>query len=151
VRESPDHHDAELILRLYELRREEKLRRAREWYLREFRAETSEDFARQCPPGSDARTSFRMVVSYWEMAASIVNHGLIKANFFFESNSEFFVVWDRLKPLARILREEYRNPHQWTNLEALAGEFEKWISKQAPGALDALRNRLQALTKASSS
>lgn len=139
------------MLRLYELRREERLRRARDWFVREFHAENQEDFGRQCPAGSEHNTSFRMVVSYWEMVASIVNHGLIKASFFFESNTEFFAVWERLKPLAPAMREQYKNPRQWENLEALANEFEKWMAKRAPDAADAMRSRLRALSKTDSS
>jgi hypothetical protein len=78
VREHPDHHDAELLLRLYDLRREAKLREAREWFIREFRAKNLEEFRQKCPIGSEENTLFRMVLGYWDMAASVVSHGLIK-------------------------------------------------------------------------
>ena len=147
MREHPDHHDAELLLRLYDLRREEKLRQARDWFGREFQAGSMEDLVRKYPPGSEANAFFRMVVSYWEMAASIVHHGLIKQELFFENTAEFWVAWDKIRNLAPAARENFKNPYVWKNLETLAGEYEKWMSKRAPGALEALRERLRAAAK----
>jgi hypothetical protein len=142
MREHPDHHDAELLLRLYDLRREAKLRQAREWFAEEFQARTLEDFWLRWPPGCQENAYFRMVVSYWEMAASIVNHGLITEAFFFENTVEFWTVWEKIKHLAPALRENGRNPLLWTNLESLAGKYEKWMAKRAPEALDALRRQV---------
>jgi hypothetical protein len=141
MRELPDHHDAELLLRLYDLRREEKLRRAREWFMREFHAESLEEFGRKHPPGSEGHTFFRMVVSYWEMAASIVNHGLINPEFFFENTAEFWIVWDKIRQLVPQARESFKNPQAWKNLEDLAGDYERWMTKRAPRALQSLRER----------
>jgi hypothetical protein len=143
VREHPDHHDAELLLRLYDLRREAKLRDAREWFIREFRAKTLEDYRKQCPMGSEEHTFFRMVLGYWDMAASVVSHGLINEEFFFENTTEFWAVWDKVKELAAALRETLKNPLLWKSLETLAGKFEEWTAKRAPQALEALRKRLQ--------
>jgi hypothetical protein len=143
MREHPDHHDAELMLKLYELRREEKLRKAREWFIRDFKATTLEEMEQQCPWGSEANAFFRMVCGYWEMVASIVNHGLIKPEFFFESQTEFFGVWERLKPLAPHLRQAFKDPHMAENLESLAADYEKWMSKRSPGAPRAYRERIQ--------
>jgi hypothetical protein len=139
VREHPDHHDAELLLRLYDLRREEKLRQAREWFLREFQAESIEDFRGRFPPGSREHAFFRMVTSYWEMAASLVNHGLIKEELFFENTDEIWIVWHKVKPMVPGVRKMYRNPSMWKNLEAVGDKFEKWMAQRAPEALDALR------------
>ncbi len=146
MREHPDHHDAELLLRLYELRREEKLRRAREWFAREFQANNMEELARVCPRGSEHHTHFRMVVSYWDMAASIVNNGLIKEEFFFENTSEFFLVWERVKSLTAVMRENAKDPFHLGNLEKLAEKYEKWLTKRAPDALEAFRQRIQPMT-----
>jgi hypothetical protein len=143
MREHPDHHDAELLLRLYDLRREAKLRQAREWFENEFQAKTLEDFWLRWPLGCQENAFFRMVVSYWEMVASIVNHGLIQEEFFFENTGEFWPVWEKIKHLAPALRENRKNPLLWSNLETLAGKYEKWMAKRAPEALDALRRGMQ--------
>jgi len=148
MREQPDHYDAELLLRLYDLRREDKLRAAREWVIREFHTDSYEDFSKRYPLGSQERAYFQMVVSYWDMAASIVNHSLIKQEFFFENTTEFYVVWVKIKPMLSAGRRMYKNPHVWENLETLAGKFEGWMSKRAPEALEAMRQRiLQTATK----
>jgi hypothetical protein len=147
MRENPDNYDAELLLRLYELRREEKLRRAREWLIGKFQADSVEDLERQLPPGSEGNAFFRMVVSYWDMAASLVNHGLLKEELFFENTAEFWLVWEKVRQFAPALREARKNPLAWKSLETLAGKYEQWMATRAPEALDTLRKRLQAARK----
>lgn len=146
MREHPDHHDAELLLRLYDLRREETLRQAREWFIQQFHADSADDLYQRYPYGSKENAYFRMAISYWDMAASIVNHGLIKEEFFFESNSEFWLIWEKVKHLMPKLREARRNPLMYHSLEALAGKFEKWMEARTPGALEVTRQRVKQIT-----
>jgi hypothetical protein len=143
MHEHADHHDAELLLRLYDLRREEKLRRAREWLLQEFQAEPAEELLQRYPFGSDQSAYFRMVSSYWSMAASLVKHGLIQEELFFENNREFWLVWRKVKPAAMFIRERYKDPEAFKNLEELAEKYEKWMEKRSPGTLAALLERFQ--------
>ena len=140
MREHPDHHDAELLLRLYDLRREDRLREAREWFMKEMKMESAQDFAARVPRGSREHASYRMVTSYWEMAASLVTRGLINEDLFFENTGELWIVWQKIKHLAPSTRETFKNPHAWKNLETVAERFEKWMTKRAPEALDALRD-----------
>ena len=139
MRQHPDHHDAELLLQLYDLRREEKLRQARDWFSRELQAASLEELNTRFPLGSRERTFFRMVVSYWDMAASIVNQGLVQEELFFENTTELWVVWQKVKPLAPAMRDLYQNPFMWKNLEALGEKFEKWMVQRAPKGVAALR------------
>jgi hypothetical protein len=145
VKEHPDNYDAELLLRLYDLRREAKLRQGRDWFIREFQAKSFDDYVTQAPPGSENSALFRMTVSYWDMAASLVNHGLIKEDLFFENSGEFWVVWDKVRSWAPAIREKNKNPTTWKNLETLAQRYEEWMAKRAPEALDSLRQRIAAL------
>jgi hypothetical protein len=142
MREHPDHHDAELLLRLYELRREEKLRQAREWFVGKFQAATFEEMAEKYPPGSEENAFLRMTASYWDMAASIVLHGLINEEFFFQNTGEFWIIWQKIKPLSGAARRVFQNPFYWKNLETLSEKYEKWMAGRAPDALEALRKRL---------
>jgi len=142
MKESPDNYDADLLLRLYELRREDKLRRAREWLIGKFKADSLEDLNRQFPPGSEENAFFRMAVSYWDMAASLVNHGLPKEELFFENTTEFWLVWEKVRPLVPAMRESRKNPLIWKNLETLARKYEDWMAARAPSALEAIRARL---------
>lgn len=147
MKEHPDHHDAELLLRLYDLRREEKLRRARDWFRNEFHAESQEEVMTKYPPGSQEDAFFRMVVTYWEMVGSIVNSGLIKQDSFFQNTGEFFAVWEKIKGLVPAVRERFKNPYLWKNLEQLSANYEQWMNKRAPGAIDAFRERIGTMQK----
>jgi len=140
--EHPDNFDAELLLRLYDLRREAKLRQGREWFIREFQAKTFDDYLAQAPMGSENSALFRMTVTYWDMAASLVNHGLINVDLFFENTGEFWIIWDKVKNVAPALREKNKNPLVWKNLQTLAEKYEQWMAKRAPEALGSLRQRL---------
>jgi hypothetical protein len=144
VRESADNYDADLLLRLYELRREERLRRAREWLIEEFHIDSVESFGRQLPMGSEENAYFRMAVGYWDMAASLVNHGLLKEDLFFENTAEFWLIWEKVRHLVPGLREIRKNPLVWRNLETLAHKYEKWMATRAPEALNETRKRLKA-------
>ena len=79
------YEDANLLLRLYELRRDERMRTARTWFARNFRAGTLEEFDKLCPADSEENASFRMVVSYWEMAASFVTRGILHQDLFMQN------------------------------------------------------------------
>jgi hypothetical protein len=140
--EHPDNYDAELLLRLYDLRREAKLRQGREWFIREFSAKNFEDYLAQAPMGSENSALFRMTVTYWDMAASLVNRGLINPDLFFENTNEFWIIWDKVRNVAPTLREKNKNPMVWKNLETLAEKYEQWMAKRAPEALESLRQRL---------
>ena len=144
VKEHADHLDAELLLRLYDLRREDKLRKGREWFMRDFTAKSFDEFLAQAPMGSEENALFRMTITYWDMAASLVNHGLINEELFFENTGEFWIVWEKAKGLAAAMRERNKNPMSWKNLETLAGKYQEWMNKRAPEALGALRQRLSA-------
>src|SRR5205085_8174843 len=102
--------DANLILRLYELRREEKLRQARDWFGMNFRATTMEEATQAIPMGSPENAYFRMVVSYWEMAASFVTAGVLNQELFFESNGELLGVWERVRSILPGFRAMTKNP-----------------------------------------
>jgi hypothetical protein len=147
MREHPDHYDAELLLRLFDLRREEKLRQARDWFVREFQVASLDEHTKRFPPGTKEDDYFRMVLSYWEMAASIVNHHLIKEDFFFENTGEFWVVWTKVQHLAPDVRSAMKNPLMWQNLETLVENYEKWMAHRAPEALEAFRQRLAEASK----
>lgn len=147
---NPDHHDAELMLRLYDLRREEKLRRARAWFVGNFEAQSLEEDQRKYPPDSEEAVFVNMTLSYWDMAASIVNHGLIHEQFFFENNGEVSIVWDKVRHLVPAFREMYKDPHAFENLEKLASKYEKWMNERSPGHLDA-RRKIQSAPKSPAS
>jgi hypothetical protein len=141
------HDQANLLLKLYDLRREPRLRQARAWFIGEFRATTPEEMAAKYPPGSEENTSFRMALSYWDMVASIVNRGLIDDEFFFESNGEAWVVWERIKQIVPALRTAFKNPHNFENLESMVQRMESWRERRAPGSTVAMRQMMEQMMR----
>jgi hypothetical protein len=113
-------HDAELILKLYELRREEVMRKARAFMISEFFPESFDDIKalwadREHPERS---AYFRQVVTFWDMAAALVNHGSLDAGLFFDANSEHLGVWTKVAPFIAQLREVF-GPTYLGSLETL--------------------------------
>jgi hypothetical protein len=108
--------EAGLILKLYELRREETMRRARDWYFREFNPQTIADF-RSAMFGEHSG-HVRMVLTYWDMAAALVNRGAINLELFNEANGEHIGVFAKIEPLLGEIRAAF-GPHYASNLEKL--------------------------------
>jgi len=108
--------DANLILKLYELRREEVMRKARDWYIW-FNPTSMQDILDTFM--SDKSAYYRMVTSYWEMAATLVNHGAIDEEMFNEANGEQTVVFAKIEPFLAELRTKFDSPNMLANLEKL--------------------------------
>jgi hypothetical protein len=143
-----------LMLKLYDARREAKLRDARDWYAANFHPQSVEEAMKLCPPGTQQNTYMRMVIGYWEMVASIANRGLIDEELFFENSGEMWVVWEQLKPTIAGWRETFGSKHVMDNLEKCCGRFEAWREKRDPGVNAKTRNffaQLNAAAKAGKS
>jgi len=137
-----------LMLRLFEERREPRLREAREWFSANFHVKTAEDLVRVCPPGSKENAYMRMVLGYWEMVASIVNRGLIDEDLFFESNGEQWGVWEQVKPVIGAWRAMFSSPKFLTNLEEQSKRLEAWREARNPGSNDAIRKVMAQMQQA---
>lgn len=137
--------DANLILRLYELRREERMRAARKWYMESFGPDTLAEFRELCPPGSEPNASFRQVSSYYEMVASFITNGVLNEELYFQSGGELFLVFIRLEPFLAELRTAFKNPGVYKNLEAVALRYAAYINRNDPNAADAFRTRMRAM------
>ena len=108
--------EAGLILKLYELRREETMRKARDWYFRDFNPQSLADFTEAM--FSEHSGHLRMVVSYWEMAAALVHGGAISLELFTKTNGEHVGVFSKIEPLLGEIRGAYA-PQFAVNLEKL--------------------------------
>ncbi len=127
-----------LMLRLFEERRETRLREAREWFGANFHVKSM-----------DRENAYvRMVLGYWEMVASIVNRGLIDEDFFFESNGEQWVVWEQVKPVIGAWRAMFSSPNFLANLEEQVRRLETWREKRSPGSNEAIRKVLAQMREA---
>jgi len=114
--------DAELILKLYDLRRESEMRKARNWFAAEFWPNTFDDYMKiMGDMGSDGNRWIRQVVSFWEMAASLAVHGSIDQELFLEPSvsGEMFFFYTKLKPILPEVREKMGSPEFLANAEKL--------------------------------
>ena len=135
--------EVNLMLRLYDLRREPRLREARAWFVEHFQAATPEELMKRYPQGSQENTYIRMVISYWDMVASIVNRGMINDELFFESNGEIWVVWDRMRSIVPTWRAAFKNPLLFTAIEEACARLEAWRERRAPGSTSAMRQMME--------
>jgi hypothetical protein len=108
--------EAGLILKLYELRREETMRKARDWYFREFNPQSMADFTSAIMGEHSGHV--RMVVTYWDMAAALVNRGAISLEFFNDANGEHIGTFAKIEPLLGEIRKAF-GPQFATHLEKL--------------------------------
>jgi len=117
--------DAELILKLYELRRDPEMRRARSFLLSEFNVTDWEEIRPHWMTGSELDRHIRMATSYWEMVAAFVNRGLIEEDLFFDTHGEALVVWNKVKAIVPGARKQIRPTWLW-NLERMARRQQAW-------------------------
>ena len=141
------HEQVKLMLQLYEMRREPRLREARDWYFAKFHPASLDDIAKQAPMGSPASASMRMVISYWEMVASIVNRGLIDEDFFFENTGEQWVVFEQVKPVLGAWRAMFNSPNFLKNLEEQCTRLEAWREKRNPGSNETMRKMMAQMAQ----
>ena len=129
--------DADLILKLYDLRREKTMREARNWFFL-FSPEGPQDFFDVLT--SEKSGLFRMVISYWDMACSLVNNGAIDLQMFSDANGEHLFVYAKIEPFLPALREAMGNQNFLGHLERTVKETPDYETR-----LVAIRERMAKL------
>ncbi len=114
---STPYESAQLILKLFELRRDPVLREARTWFLREFHPQSVEDVKEMLAGPNNPR--YRMVVGYWDMACSLVAHGAIDRQMFLDANGEIFATFAKIHPIVNEVRAISPNPAFARHIEQL--------------------------------
>jgi hypothetical protein len=104
-----------LNLQLFDLRREASLREARSWFLLDFHPENFDEFVAAL--GGERNASIRMVLGYWDMAASLVTTGAIDGNAFRAAHSEVFATFGKVQPFLSQLRTVSGEPDFCKHLE----------------------------------
>lgn len=129
--------EAGLILKLYELRREETMRKARDWYFRDFNPHSIDDFNDTLI--GEHSGHLRMVVTYWDMAAALVNNGAISSQLFTETNGEYLGIFAKIEPLLPEIRTSYA--------PQFAAQIEKLIDSTPDGRkrVEQVRERFRGL------
>jgi len=124
VKDAPDHHDGELVIRLYELRREPVMRAARDAIYEQF---TPKSFADYKAVSGDRKhplnAALRQCAAYWEMVYGMAKHGIVHADFLIENNGEGFFLFAKVHPFLKEIRAE--NPAAFRNSEWAATHTEE--------------------------
>ncbi|MEW6323670.1 MAG: hypothetical protein AB1635_21570 [Acidobacteriota bacterium] len=139
----PTYDDANLILRLYELRREPRMRDARAWFAAKCKPASWAHLQELAPAGSQENASFRMVGSYWDMVASFVVAGILHKELFFQSGRELLLVWERLRDVLPEMRAAYKDPHFWSNLEKVGNDFAIYFDARSGEGYEAFLGRIR--------
>jgi len=135
---------ASLNLQLFDLRREPVLREAREWFLREFNPESFAELVAAL--SGERNASFRMVIGYWDLAASLVTSGAIDGDAFRAAHGEIFGAFSKIQPFLAELRTATREPDICKHMEEVI-----FADPTAEATLARRREALRALAKARSS
>jgi hypothetical protein len=141
--------DAQLILQLYDLRREAELRKARHWWLTEFWPQNADDFIKVSGAmGTQENNWLRMGSSYWSMAASLVLHGTLNAELFLQpaNSGEMYFILAKVHPFLKELREKLGDPQSFGNLEKVieSTKFSRERLKWTLGRVESMRQRRAA-------
>ena len=126
-----------LNLKLYDLRREPVLREARAWFLRDFNPESLAELGEIV--SGERNASFRMVLGYWDMAASLVTTGAIDAAAFLAAHGEIFATFAKVQPFLDEIRRASGEPDFCTHLEK--------VVMADPNASAIMRRRREAISR----
>jgi hypothetical protein len=142
--DKPTHNDVDVILKLYELRREDRMRKARGWMFG-YKATNGEEHRAACAPGSDQDAYYRMVTSYWDMAASFVTTGAMNKELFLQNAGELLFVWEKAKGTIADTRKAMGNPKYLSNLETMAQALIDNMNSGNPKAYEAFSARVKGM------
>ncbi len=137
---STPYESAQLILKIFEMRREPVLREARNWFIRELNPSSGAEIL-ALP--ADQNRMFRMVTGYWDMACSLVNHDAIDRQMFLDANGELFGTFSKVQPHLTELRELLKAPTAMAHMEKVVMSI-----PDAEARLETIRNRLKAIAVA---
>lgn len=115
--------DADLVLKLYDLRREPEMRKARNWWAAEFWPQSADDFIKLAMAfPSQENNWLRQVGGYWDMAAALVLSGAINEELFLTPgvSGEMFFIFAKVQPFLKELREKMKSPTAFSNIEKVA-------------------------------
>lgn len=137
TKDFPDHHDAELVLKLYELRREAVMRDSRNQINSQFFPGSPDDVVAVTKADHPLNSAYRQTSTYWEMVYGMARHGIVHTDFMLESCGEGLFLYARVEPYLKVLREI--NPFAFLNAEWVANN-----SVRGKAALELFRKRIAA-------
>ena len=141
----PTHEQAQLHLQVYDMRREARLRQARDWFFKNYFVNSVEDMQKVAPMGSENGAFAMMVLSYWEQTCALLNYGLLHDDLFFETSGEFYGVWERVRAIVPQIRQQWVYQGFLAHTEKAAQRYEAWIEKRSPGHIAAMREFMKQM------
>jgi hypothetical protein len=143
----PDYRDADVLLKLYELRREPELRKARDWVTQQFKPSGAGEIMMVLrASGTDHNRWLRQFITYYEMVASLVHRGILDRDLLEDSVTEYVNLYAKCKPFLKQLRQETLLPNFLGQIEKLVEEsargretlaiMEKWFANRRGGTKD---------------
>jgi hypothetical protein len=142
-------HDAQVVLQLYDLRREAEMRKARNWFATEFWPQSADDVLKVANAfPSQENAWMRQVGGYWDMAASLVLHGAVNEELFLQPgcSGEMFFIFAKVYPFLKEFRAKTNNPDAFANIEKVA-TGSKLARKRLERVSKNIENRLKAMAK----
>jgi hypothetical protein len=124
LKDTPDYQDADLVLRLYDLRREAVMREARKALIAGWTPVTEAECLAVTAPDHPLNAAFRQCTTYWEMAYGMIKHGIVHGDYMMESNGEGLLLFTRAEPWLAQLREK-AGPFAFANAEWVANSVER--------------------------
>ena len=121
---TPDYQDADLVLRVYEMRREPVMRTSRDAFNGKFWPANYDEVRAIATVGHELNAAYRQLGTYWEMVYGLVKHGIVHTGFFMETNGEGIFMYAKLEPYLEQLRKDF-NPTILRNTEWMAKETER--------------------------
>ena len=118
IKEAPDHHDADLVLKLYDLRREPVMRESRNAINAKYWPKNAEEAAAVLAPDHPLHVAFTQTANYWEMVYGMARHGIIHPDFLVENNGEGLFLYARAEPYLAAIRQA-GSPRWFRNAEWL--------------------------------
>jgi hypothetical protein len=135
---APDHHDAELILKVYDLRREAVMRSSRDAINRDYWPRNADEALALLAPDHPLNAAYRQTSTYWEMVYGMAKHGVVHTDFLLESNGEGLLLFARVEPYLEAIRAK-TSPRAFRNAEWIAGSGDL-----ARAIMTTFRGRVQA-------
>jgi hypothetical protein len=137
------HHDAEIVLKLYDLRREEVMRRARNFMSGEFWPQSAQDVVSLMQDfGSEKNAYFRQVTSFWDMAATLVHRGSVDPDLFSDWSNELFFVFAKMHPYLEEVRKQMESPKWMHNVFSFIDSKPEYQTK-----FESFKKRTAAMSK----
>jgi hypothetical protein len=136
----PTTEDAQIIMKLYDLRREPEMRKARAWFAGWWPNSADEILKVVQGGGTQENAWFRQVSGYWDMAASFVLRGALNEELFVDSGTEMWFTFAKLQPFVKEIREKANSPYLYARIEKVAGR-----SKDGRARIQMMAKRAEAM------